>query len=712
MARSLLSSPGRETSKPHRLYVLSAPSFTADGHTDCSTKRRKLNWSPSEQQGGEEITQDEELSKPPAAPGCKYEPYPPTASGWPANSLLSLALRLSLCCPPLQQRSFSSPQVFGGHSLVLSPLTCTEVPSTALSQRQGQAPALPAGLEQSQTQHVLQPPRAAIGYQGHILCCPLPLLSSWRQGLLQPWAAPKPVKYYVLCPSHLAAPATAFLEELDVMYEDCCLGQHTGITSAGPSLWLYQGEEISMQAASDQAHASAACYADLASAAEALQRQLLLQPLDLRHVPEALEEPVKAALVVYVVPATTGPSAALQAFCVCAPLLAACLPPTDDPITSASTSPPPDLECTGQGIGPHGSAAARHGADARVYNPGTDSRQHEGLHLTLQVLDQGELADLPHEGLQAVAFRTYASTDAEPLQLLRRPKHGSCSLRNWQLPVILDPDASAPGSLKQESASWHCSYAPCPAADQPGSTAFLIAVCLSNGAELDLSILQHPKGPIQASTSKAAATQPFSTHNCAPTTRQTYHHSAPEADPAETTKASCKRVGELLVACCSANDPCRIADAAEHFAAGSITLRSNACGGHIDVKAELTVPRRLPMATMLQTSVMESVCCNSLDSRATSSSSDVESLKGPMPQPGSLDNAEDNTTVSKLLASWQQAATELHHLTNLCLAYDMICSARPSKPSHALEAAAKLPLPCHMVQQALENLGACQSMLT
>ncbi|KAK9861562.1 hypothetical protein WJX84_004638 [Apatococcus fuscideae] len=589
MARSLLSSPGRETSKPHRLYVLSAPSFTADGHTDCSTKRRKLNWSPSEQQGGEEITQDEELSKPPAAPGCKYEPYPPTASGWPANSLLSLALRLSLCCPPLQQRSFSSPQVFGGHSLVLSPLTCTEVPSTALSQRQGQAPALPAGLEQSQTQHVLQPPRAAIGYQGHILCCPLPLLSSWRQGLLQPWAAPKPVKYYVLCPSHLAAPATAFLEELDVMYEDCCLGQHTGITSAGPSLWLYQGEEISMQAASDQAHASAACYADLASAAEALQRQLLLQPLDLRHVPEALEEPVKAALPV----------------------------------------PAPRLTWSGQGIGPHGSAAARHGADARVYNPGTDSRQHEGLHLTLQVLDQGELADLPHEGLQAVAFRTYASTDAEPLQLLRRPKHGSCSLRNWQLPVILDPDASAPGSLKQESASWHCSYAPCPAADQPG-----------------------------------------------------------------------------------ANDPCRIADAAEHFAAGSITLRSNACGGHIDVKAELTVPRRLPMATMLQTSVMESVCCNSLDSRATSSSSDVESLKGPMPQPGSLDNAEDNTTVSKLLASWQQAATELHHLTNLCLAYDMICSARPSKPSHALEAAAKLPLPCHMVQQALENLGACQSMLT
>ena len=66
------------------------------------------------------------------------------------------------------------------------------------------------------------------------------------------------------------------------MYEDCCLGQHSCITSAGPSLWLYQGEEISMHAVEDQTHRCSPVHADLTSAAEALQRQLLLEPPDLR----------------------------------------------------------------------------------------------------------------------------------------------------------------------------------------------------------------------------------------------------------------------------------------------------------------------------------------------------------------------------------------------------------------------------------------------
>ena len=66
------------------------------------------------------------------------------------------------------------------------------------------------------------------------------------------------------------------------MYEDCCLGQHSGIASAGPGLWLYQGEEMSMPAAPDQTPGSTPPYADLASAAEALQRQLLLQAPELR----------------------------------------------------------------------------------------------------------------------------------------------------------------------------------------------------------------------------------------------------------------------------------------------------------------------------------------------------------------------------------------------------------------------------------------------
>ena len=63
-----------------------------------------------------------------------------------------------------------------------------------------------------------------------------------------------------------------------------------------------------------------------------------------RHVPETLEEPIKAALVVYVVPTNNGLSAALEAWCTCAPLLAACLPPDDGSIPSATSKPLPDME--------------------------------------------------------------------------------------------------------------------------------------------------------------------------------------------------------------------------------------------------------------------------------------------------------------------------------------------------------------------------------
>ena len=61
----------------------------------------------------------------------------------------------------------------------------------------------------------------------------------------------------------------------------------------------------------------------------------------------------------------------------------------------------------------------------------------------MQVLDQGELTDFCGEGLEALAFRTYVNIDAEPSQLRRRPRQHRCSLQYWQLPVVLDPEASS-----------------------------------------------------------------------------------------------------------------------------------------------------------------------------------------------------------------------------------------------------------------------------
>ena len=61
----------------------------------------------------------------------------------------------------------------------------------------------------------------------------------------------------------------------------------------------------------------------------------------------------------------------------------------------------------------------------------------------MQVLDQGELTELCWEGVEALAFRTYASIDAEPSQLRRRPRQHRSSLQYWQLPVVLEPEASS-----------------------------------------------------------------------------------------------------------------------------------------------------------------------------------------------------------------------------------------------------------------------------
>ena len=58
-----------------------------------------------------------------------------------------------------------------------------------------------------------------------------------------------------------------------------------------------------------------------------------------RHMPEALDVPCRAALVVYVIPSNSGHLAALQALCTCAPLLAACSPPGHDSDSPAMNFP-------------------------------------------------------------------------------------------------------------------------------------------------------------------------------------------------------------------------------------------------------------------------------------------------------------------------------------------------------------------------------------
>lgn len=86
-------------------------------------------------------------------------------------------------------------------------------------------------------------------------------------------------------------------------------------------------------------------------------------------------------------------------------------------------------------------------------------------------------------------------------------------------------------------ASWHCCYAPCPAADWPGSCAILVAICLSSGAELSLSILQHQQNPTPARSKNAAAAQEPPAHNSAFTAAQIHFQQEPDINSHQQTAA-------------------------------------------------------------------------------------------------------------------------------------------------------------------------------
>lgn len=129
MARSLRSPPARHTSKFQRLYILFAPTFTADDTQHSSHKRRKLSWAPSNKP--EALSTSENLSELPASPN--FEPYPPSVSEWPSRNLLGIILRLSLGKCLFQQEDLTFRQTSGCQGLVLKLLnSCLELPSTGL----------------------------------------------------------------------------------------------------------------------------------------------------------------------------------------------------------------------------------------------------------------------------------------------------------------------------------------------------------------------------------------------------------------------------------------------------------------------------------------------------------------------------------------------------------------------------------------------------
>ncbi|XP_018684609.1 mediator of RNA polymerase II transcription subunit 13 isoform X1 [Musa acuminata AAA Group] len=82
---------------------------------------------------------------------------------------------------------------------------------------------------------VLPLPAILVGYQDDWLKTSVNSLRLWEKAPLEPYASPKPVTYYALCPDIelLTSAAVDFFQQLGTVYEICKLGSHTPHYSGG-----------------------------------------------------------------------------------------------------------------------------------------------------------------------------------------------------------------------------------------------------------------------------------------------------------------------------------------------------------------------------------------------------------------------------------------------------------------------------------------------
>lgn len=78
-------------------------------------------------------------------------------------------------------------------------------------------------------------PALLVGYQDDWLKTSHSSLQLWEKAPLEPYALPKPVSYYVICPNidPLLSASADFFQQLSTVYEACKLGTHTSVNIGG-----------------------------------------------------------------------------------------------------------------------------------------------------------------------------------------------------------------------------------------------------------------------------------------------------------------------------------------------------------------------------------------------------------------------------------------------------------------------------------------------
>ncbi|KAJ6346584.1 hypothetical protein OIU76_003291 [Salix suchowensis] len=96
------------------------------------------------------------------------------------------------------------------------------------------------------TVSVLPSPAILVGYQDDWLKTSASSLKLWEKAPFEPYASPKPISYYVVCPDidPLTSAAADFFQQLGTVYETCKLGTHSP-QSLGKHMEMDAGKSLS-----------------------------------------------------------------------------------------------------------------------------------------------------------------------------------------------------------------------------------------------------------------------------------------------------------------------------------------------------------------------------------------------------------------------------------------------------------------------------------
>ncbi|KAI3438134.1 hypothetical protein D9Q98_000575 [Chlorella vulgaris] len=283
----------------------------------------------------------------------------------------------------------------------------------------------------------LPQPNVLIGYEDDWLDVAPQVLSLWQATPLTPFAGPKPLLSYLVCPMQQLPQAQQFVKDVGSTYENCNLGGHQPASSTAVYSFPVDGP-LSGEARSEGASAGAShgvplaprYLAALRQACEQLQRELLLYPPEeLQQQGTRLECGSETSVAVYVAcpleRAEDHVAALLEAASCLAPCSAlgqgaslALLPGTDSDMDLAALAPSDEQQSAQQQY--HGAAHGLHQQQRGDYRqlPVQAVQRPPGsrpLSIVLQVVTPQALADISGTATRCTALSLYSKAQCRPV---------------------------------------------------------------------------------------------------------------------------------------------------------------------------------------------------------------------------------------------------------------------------------------------------------